>query len=56
MKGTLSLTVEFQLLNVEGMLELEKKSPFGNYLDSNYLRQESSMGTKTKGLPWWRSG
>lgn len=51
-KGKLFLTVKFQLINVEGKMEIET-SPFGRYYRNNCFRQESSLNLK---ISVWRNG
>lgn len=41
-EGKFSLTVECLWINEEGMMELKKKSPFGNHHNGSWLRWESS--------------
>lgn len=47
-KGKVFCTEEFQLVNVERMMEMEK-SPFGNHRCRVWVRQELSVDAKADG-------
>ena len=44
------LTVACQIINKE------RTSPFGNYYDNNYLREETPMNAKTRGVNGLKTG